>query len=658
MAIIPRTAEQFRQLQEGGYTFIPGQGFEWIPQYPPPAPSIPPASVPTVSGVAPEALAASLFDKDIPVVLAGLAVIGGRIIEGPIRGTVDGESTMSWIAGYAINMNYEAANLTVTELRFRGKRAWTLAGGASLPGLSVGVPTVGGVQTVRFSGLGTLTQSPDPWSVSRFGANRANAYRTMITATFENIKVAQFNNLLPFTSIVVSDDTYCTPGELLPYADALPLMARFSGRDENEFEAVGLTGGRQAYFFAKKQSLLEYINDHRKFKPYWNIRLKDKLYVVEKTVTGIDLTIDRSMVEKGGSTPIVFSQAAAVDQPRKKNLTFVNVERDYDLDTVSALLETAPIPATTAFEEESIEISDVTTPDEVTSEIHYALFDEDSAREKGELTGKRVLYGLEVGDQAVIETDFKTYIHRITEVVRNVGCSIEIKTEGMLSCGIASVTPPEDCPVPEGAVAYISFICPRYWVDGIDYEIDAVIGGVGTPEVDANGLLVDGINGSWPEAVGPLFNIWKGLADGAGFTVVIEFQPITDEFPPAVPCLVLLWGVAGVPSEDWLRIDYWHPPTDVVKVQCYAETTLETPIAYIPLAPNKVAVNFLNVGHLAIALNGGGQAIGLPEDCDLRPVANIYIGNGGEENPGGYIREIILYPLQDDADLLALSAMD
>jgi hypothetical protein len=102
--------------------------------------------------------------------------------------------------------------------------------------LNVGVATAGGAQTVRFA-TGTLAQTPDAWSVARYGA-QAVAYVPMVTATFENIRIAQFGNVVPFTSVMVDDTAYGVPGDLVAWADAIEALARYDGRGPDEFATV------------------------------------------------------------------------------------------------------------------------------------------------------------------------------------------------------------------------------------------------------------------------------------------------------------------------------------------------------------------------------------------------------------------------------------
>lgn len=429
-----------KSMGSGGWG-SPGVLPQPAPAPAPAPPTIPPETIPTVTGVDPSALASTLYDKECPVFLGGMAAIGMRIIEGPVYDIVDNENVVSWVAAAAINMNYEnAANLVVRELRFRGKQAWTLADGVLLSGLTIGA-TSNSEMFARFT-KGSLTQAPDAWSVSRF-ASRANAYRPMITATFEKIRLSLFKDanggvLIPFPTLVVADSTFGTPEDGISYADAWPVITKFAGFEDDEVEGVNLTGGRNAFFFATKQTVIQWVNDHRQIKRYWSLRLKDKLYLVEKAATEIDLVVDRTMVSKGGSEPFLFTWEESVAIARKKNLTVIDVARDYDLNTVAAQLEVAPVPATTAFEEETIELADVTDASTATAEVNYALYDEDQARDKTEYTGKRIIYGTEAGDQHRIVTDFGTFIRRVEEVTRNVGCSVEIKTEGMLTCAIVN----------------------------------------------------------------------------------------------------------------------------------------------------------------------------------------------------------------------------
>src|SRR5262245_12347570 len=100
---------------------------EPVPQVPAGTPPIAPAPSP----IDPQEFAAILFDKQIPIGLSTQAQWGGRIIEGPIFGTIGGENCASFVVGFYVTINYwDTTTRRVTELYFRGKLAWTYAGGS------------------------------------------------------------------------------------------------------------------------------------------------------------------------------------------------------------------------------------------------------------------------------------------------------------------------------------------------------------------------------------------------------------------------------------------------------------------------------------------------------------------------------------------------
>src|SRR4030095_16984921 len=230
--------EQLRQLEQQALQGQQGQAVATPPpQVPVAAPPTPPAPAP----LDPQQLAGSLYDKEIPIGFSTRSQWGGRIIEGPVFNVINNERVVSFVAGYYIPINFWNATRTISELYFRGQLAWTLGDGALMSGLQVGVATANGAQTVRFA-TGTLAQTPDAWSVSRYGA-QAVAYVPLVTATFENIRIAQFGNIVSFTSVTVEDTAYGTPGDLVAWADAIEALARYEGREADEFETVDVTGG-------------------------------------------------------------------------------------------------------------------------------------------------------------------------------------------------------------------------------------------------------------------------------------------------------------------------------------------------------------------------------------------------------------------------------
>jgi hypothetical protein len=389
----------------------------------------------------PAQLAAVLYDKTIPIGFSTRAQWGGRIIEGPVFGVVNNERVVSFIAGYYIPINFWDTTRTVSELYFRGQLAWSIGDGALMSGLNVGVATSGGNATVRFN-TGTLSQQPDAWSIARYGVDNAIAYVPLVTATFENIRLAQFDNTVPFTSVTVDDSAYGTPGDLVAWADAIEALALYDGRGPDEFETVDVTGGLSALILGNNITFTDLLAAMRKHKPQWNVRTADKLYLVEKGLFALDLALDQTKLVNHGAQPIVVHSSDAFDKPRETICHYLDVDRDYEPSNARVAEDIDPVIVTDSFNTDSYDIPVASTADIVMNETSFAYYTGEVARRKSEFSGMAYYLGLEPGDcYKWITASGRALYHRANEIVRRADFSIDVKGEGFLTCAIEEETP-------------------------------------------------------------------------------------------------------------------------------------------------------------------------------------------------------------------------
>lgn len=404
---------------------------------PPPqvAPGTPPLVAPPTP-IDPAQLAAVLYDKTIPIGFSTRAQWGGRIIEGPVFGVVNNERVASFIAGYYIPINFWDTTRAVSELYFRGQLAWSLGAGALMSGLNVGVATSGGNATVRFN-AGTLSQQPDAWSIARYGVDLAIAYVPLVTATFENIRLAQFDNTVPFTSVTVDDAAYGTPGDLVAWADAIEALALYDGRGPDEFETVDVTGGLSALILGNNITFTDLLAAMRKHKPQWNVRTADKLYLVEKGLFSLDLALDQAKLVGHGAQPIVLHSSDAFDKPREKICHYLDVARDYEPSNVRVAEDIDPVIVTDSFNTDSYDIPVASIADIVMTETSFAYYTGEVARRQSEFSGMAYYLGLEPGDCYKWTTaSGRALYHRVNEIVRRADFTVDAKGEGFLSCAI------------------------------------------------------------------------------------------------------------------------------------------------------------------------------------------------------------------------------
>jgi hypothetical protein len=420
-----------------------------------PPPQVPVTTAPVPAALAPldpQQLAAVLYDKAIPLGYSTRSQWGGRIIEGPVFDVVNNERVVSFIAGYYIPVNFWDATRTVVDLSFRGQLAWRQSTGALMSGLNVGVATVGGAQTVRFV-TGTLAQTPDAWSVARYGA-QAVAYVPLVTATFENIRIAQFGNIVPFTSVSVEDTAVGLPGDLAAWADAIEALARHDGRGPEEFETVDVSGGINALILGSKINFIGFLSGMRKHKPQWNIRSGEKLSLIEKAGLSLDLTLELAKLVKHDAQPIVVHTSDAFDNPREKVCHYLDVDRDYEPSNARISEDLDPVVQTDALQSDSYEIPVASTADIVNTETSFAYYTEEVARQKSEFTGMAYYLGLEPGDcYKWTSAAGRTYYHRVNEIVRRADFTVDAKGEGFLNCAIEGPPAGAAVPIPAGLMA-------------------------------------------------------------------------------------------------------------------------------------------------------------------------------------------------------------
>lgn len=535
-------------------TYQPGRGpwgpqtyYEWVPDAaptpipPPPAPALPPAPEP----IDPKELASVLYGQNIPIAISSRAQYGGRIIEGPEYLTIGGENCVSFIIGYYIPINYETTGRTVTELWIRGERAWTQSGGSSLANLFVGGPTTGTEQRVRFTN-GTLGQTADQWSINKYG-DAAVAYVPMVTGTFENIRIAQFGNIVPFTSVTVQDTQFGAPGDQIPWEDVLNSLATYDGRRSflygiDKFEAVDVLRGVEALILGSPTDFPTLLAGFRKVKPSWHIRTEDKLYVVEKSNVALDVEIEMRNVQARGADPVTINLLDAKENNQEVILSYLDSGADYERRTVRAAMELDPIRTTDAFQSETINVPVVSTMDEMIVDANLALFSKDVARCQADFTGLAPYIGLQPGDALALPTDERDYYQIIRELVRKVDFTVEVKAEAFLTCAgsvaiISDGGESEDSPGPYtfaaglGAaaadrviVAVVTASTNNRTITGVTIDGTPMTLHVATNGAGVGAAFFDPVVGiaslPWPTGTTATFVLTlSGLAEGATITV-------------------------------------------------------------------------------------------------------------------------------------------
>jgi hypothetical protein len=391
-----------------------------------------PGEAPAAAGLDPGKFAELLYGKPIPVFLGGKALIGCRIIEGPFIDNTNVKMVVAAAMAAAPNGTRE-----IWRMRANGAEVWNSASGSMIAGLTIDTRP------------GTETQLPFAMSTARF-AGAAIAYRPLIMASIE-LDVAQFNNEIPFFSMLVAESTFGDPDDGVSYVDAIVTFAKLAGFDADEIDTTGITGSEKAFIVEKEQTIIEWLNELRRLHPDWSILTNDKLRVTQREPDDpVDFTLTRAKVLSNGSKPITGLRMDPLTVPREENYRFIDADRDYEPSVVTARRERDPIPSTQSRNSLMIDLPIVSTASLAIEQINQALYAVELAREKTAFVGKLELIGAEPGDTFTYTTGSRVEVHRITETGGNANWTIDVKAEGYLThalpgdIGASTGIPPGD----------------------------------------------------------------------------------------------------------------------------------------------------------------------------------------------------------------------
>jgi hypothetical protein len=360
------------------------------------------SAVSTVTGIDSTALEAALFGKDQAKFVGGQALMGCRIIEGPFIYEVGAVQLVDFIASPGCSAN-PSATRTITSLRLNGTESWTSAGGP------IGTPFAGMTVNVK---TGTEDQTPFASSVTRYGA-RAVAYRSQICVEVIACPLDAFNNVVPFASIFVHEADSITRN------DALAVLARDARFDDSEFSFD--VEGEDPFWIIPQQyngGFIEFAQQCRGILRNWNITASDKIRIFENDAgSGITSTITRSNTTAGS---IKFVRADPLSIPRLRLLSFIDTDRDNDMNSVPGKLERFPVPVTASQDSQTIELPIGMTESAANLLVNKSLLIDNIARKKMSFTGMNDLYGAEPGDIEYFADDPSiTFLGRLTSVARN-----------------------------------------------------------------------------------------------------------------------------------------------------------------------------------------------------------------------------------------------
>jgi hypothetical protein len=416
-----------------------GGTYYWQPRAAP-APTAAAVPIPTVTGIPASELNNILYGKDIPVFVGGIALIGGRICEGPYYATVGGVQVVSFIVSLAIAAN-PSGTRTITSVSLNGTVSWTLAGGSLIAGMTVNTKS------------GTETQTPFASSVARDGSD-AIAYRPHILVEILNCPLAPFGNVVPFVSGKVQDSTFGPAADGITRNDALTVLANYAGYTNSEID-ISVSGLDTFWIVAANSTFIQLLQQFQALFRRWNIVTTDKLYIFESDDFTVDATLTRS-------NTISKSIAFTIDDPlalaRELVFGFIDVDRDNEPNTAAARLDITPITTTQSVTSTSIDLPIGTTAAQAMADAYTALYFDDVARRKMACTGMLDLLGIEAGDAtSFTDDDDIVFRGRVVEIARSIqNWTVDLTTEAALECIFVAPAPTTD-PHFSGVVLLLGF---------------------------------------------------------------------------------------------------------------------------------------------------------------------------------------------------------
>jgi hypothetical protein len=367
-----------------------------------PAPALTEAAKTVVTGTETDnKFTQQIIGHDIPVFVGGQALMGCRIYEGPFYYTEDDVNLVDMIIGCAVTAT-PSATRTINSLRLNGTESATSSDGGTT---WAGIGALSGLQiSVR---TGMEDQLPFPSSIARYGS-KAVPYRSHICAEIKKIPIAPFNNQYPFGSLSVFESEYITRN------NALAALARYARYADSEFE-FSVSGADKFWIVAQQSDFIGYLQQFRKIFRNWNITTTDKLRVFENdSSAGVNAVITRS-----NASNFKFTRVDPLAIPRQRSYSFIDTERDNDLNTVTARRERFPVPLTASQSADNVELPIGTTAALASADNNRSLLIDDIARSRMSCTVNSSLYGIQPGDITSFDDDPNiSFLGRVVSTAR------------------------------------------------------------------------------------------------------------------------------------------------------------------------------------------------------------------------------------------------
>lgn len=359
----------------------------YVPPTPVATAPVSPPTPPIVAGMEPSVFEAILYGKDIPLFIGGKMLIGGRICEGPFFGGTQEDPTVSFVAYHAHNIGTDDYGDTViTQARLRGQEVWND---------SAGYISTDKLPSGSFDWRpGHNAQSALTQSVARYGT-QAVAYTEGITSSWTDVPLKPFGGIIPFPSVLVENSRYGDPDDGIPRSEAISRVFDYMRLSENEYE-VDVSGSDPAWMVGSQITMEEFLRQLRAVFVNYQIIYDNKLRIIEPADGfSVSSELTNSNVLRG---TLKFKRTDPMLLPREKRYTYIDVDRDYEMNVAVASEDRFPVPTTDAVSTTSVELPIATTAAQAVADIHISLYEELSVRSQMEGVANSTLFGMQCGD--------------------------------------------------------------------------------------------------------------------------------------------------------------------------------------------------------------------------------------------------------------------
>ncbi len=390
----------------------------------------PPDAISTITGIDPNEVAAATMGKVIPIWVGGMPRMGCHIISGPTATITGGVAFASFGVSFGMPAN-NLGNREIRELRLDGYKVWTLADGALISGL-----------TFRFY-PGTETQAADPQTIAAYPAAPV-AYKGQCVLFIDDLPLTDYANKVPFVSALIADITDgADPTDGINLGTGLAEVAA-SPYVNLPFEAVDISERVDAIIIAEKVAFVDLLVRYATLH-LWDVVQRDKLKILERGTVTPDLSLDFSTIISGGdNAPIVINRQQQDDLPKDLEYSYIDIDRDYEINTVRAQRQNSPVPITVSAGVDTIALPSVHTAQEAISWVTLRAFKNENARDRASFTTSIYGYEIEPGDIVAVDAGFKNLVLRVIDTLHGADWTNRITAEPVLRCAVPISSAPLD----------------------------------------------------------------------------------------------------------------------------------------------------------------------------------------------------------------------